>query len=139
MEKGGADRGEAAEIALRYHDGLEGEMYYLSKREWQDILGHDMGKLVHKRLQKIRYRDGTTPAVAMDEEGNVRWIDFTHLTNASFHCIARASSYKIVFMFFSAKGTQRALRGKDFVHNIIIKRILIKLNINYISLFLFKI
>ena len=72
MEKGGADRGEAAEIALRYHDGLEGEMYYLSKREWQDILGHDMGKLVHKRLQKIRYRDGTTPAVAMDEEGNVR-------------------------------------------------------------------
>jgi hypothetical protein len=72
VEKGGADRGEATQIALRYHDGLEGEMYYLSQRKWQDILGYDMGKLVHKRLQKIRYRDGTTPAVAMDEEGNVR-------------------------------------------------------------------
>ena len=47
-------------------------MYYLSKSKWQDILGYDMGKLVHKRLQKIRYRDGTTPAVAMDGEGNVR-------------------------------------------------------------------
>jgi hypothetical protein len=71
-EKGSADRGEAVEIALRYHDGLKGEMYYLSKSKWQDILGHDMGKLVHKRLQKIRYCDGTTPAVAMDDEGNVR-------------------------------------------------------------------
>jgi hypothetical protein len=139
VEKGRADRGEVVDIALRYYDRLEGEMYYLSKGKRQDILGHDMGKLIHKRLQKIKFRDGTTPAVAMDEEGNVRWIDFTHLTNASFHYIARASSYKIVFMFFSAKGTQRALRGKDFVHNIIIKSILIKLNINYISLFLFKI
>jgi uncharacterized protein YydD (DUF2326 family) len=72
VEKGGADRGVAVEIALHYHDGLEGEMYYLSKKKWQDVLGHDMGNLVHKRLQKIKFRDGTRPAVAMDEEGNVR-------------------------------------------------------------------
>jgi hypothetical protein len=70
--KGGAGRGEATELALRYHDGLEGEMYYLSKSKWQDILGHDTGKLVYKRLQKIKSRGGTTPAVVMDDEGNVR-------------------------------------------------------------------
>jgi hypothetical protein len=72
VKKGRADRSEAVEMALRYHDRDKGEMYYLSKSKWQEILGQDMGKLIFKRLQKVERRVGTTPMVIMDDEGIVR-------------------------------------------------------------------
>jgi hypothetical protein len=72
VKKGGADRGEAVEIALRYHDRDQGEMYYLSQIKWQEILGRDMGKLIYKGLQKVERRAGTTPMLIMDEEGDVK-------------------------------------------------------------------
>jgi hypothetical protein len=62
--KNGEDRGEAVDIADRFFRGTI-SLFRQFEREWQENIGHKWGRLVYKRLSKVRWMPGAIPKAVM--------------------------------------------------------------------------
>jgi hypothetical protein len=62
--KNGGDRGEAVDIADQFFGSGIG-LYCTSEKEWQETIGYKWGRLVYKRLSKVRWMPGAVPKAMM--------------------------------------------------------------------------